>query len=272
MLKPAQTSATVPEMSAPRTRPRPRVRRQEERAVRNGRRLAIGLLLAAVLVPTLLLTAFGGGSADHLQSAAPALAARLAPAGTPKPEVVAIYGNLRLELPISQSRVTAIGYHGGADGALPLSPVGSQVNQGIFGRLVHKLFGGSSTGVRWFQLPGGLGASTSGLDIGGAAGTDVYAPTDGTIVGLHDLILDGRPYGQRIEIQPTGSPSIVVTVSHLRRDPSLTVGSSVVAATSRLGTLLDFSAVERQSLARFTQDAGNHVSVEVHPAATLALP
>lgn len=228
-------------------------------------------LLAAVLVPTLLLTAFGGGGAD-LQSAAPARAARLAPAGTPAPEVVAIYGNLRLELPIAQSRVTAIGYHGGTEGALALAPVGSQANRGIFGRLVQKLFGGGSGGVRWYQLPGGTGVSTSGLDIGGAPGTDVYAPTDGTIVGLHDLILNGRPYGQRIEIQPTGAPSVVVTVSHLRRDPSLSVGSAVVAATSRLGTLLDFSAVERQSLARFTQDAGNHVSVEIHPAAALALP
>jgi murein DD-endopeptidase MepM/ murein hydrolase activator NlpD len=224
-----------------------------------------------VLVPTLLLTAFGGGSNADLQSAAPARAARLAPAGTPRPEVVAIYDSLRLQLPIAQSRVTAIGYHGGTEGSLPLAPVGTQVNQGLFGRLFHKLFGGDSGSVRWFQLPGGLGASTSSLDIGAGAGTDVYAPVDGTVVGLHDLILDGRSYGQRIEVQPNSAPSIVVTVSHLRADPSLTVGSAVVASTSRLGTLLDFSAVERQSLARYTQDAGNHVSVEIHPAATLSL-
>lgn len=257
-------------MPAPRPRPRPRARKQELRAARNGRRLALLLLLAAVLVPTLLLTAFGGGSAP-VQTAAPALASRLAPAGTPKPEVVAIYGNLRLQLPIAQSRVTAVGYHGGTDGSLALSPVGTQVNQGLFGRLFHKLFGGGSGSLRWYQLPGGQGAPTSALDIGGHAGTDVYAPTDGTVVGLHDLILDGRPYGQRIEIQPNGAPSIVVTVSHLRADPSLAVGSAVVAGTSRLGTLLDFSAVERQSLARFTQDAGNHVSLEIHPAATLTI-
>jgi murein DD-endopeptidase MepM/ murein hydrolase activator NlpD len=256
-------------MSAPRTRPRPRARQQK--AVRSGRRAAILVLLAAVLVPTLLLTAFGGGANTQLQSAAPARAARLAPAGTPKPQVVSIYGNLRIQLPIAQSRITAIGYHGGTEGALALAPVGTQVNRGLFGRLLHKLFGGDSGAVRWFQLPGGLGASSSGLDIGAAAGTDVYAPVDGTVVGLHDLILDGRPYGQRIELQPTGSPSIVVVVSHLRADPSLTVGSAVVASSSRLGTLLDFSAVEKQSLARFTQDAGNHVSVELHPAATLSI-
>jgi murein DD-endopeptidase MepM/ murein hydrolase activator NlpD len=256
-------------MSAPRPRPRPRARQQK--AVRNRRRVAILVLLAAVLLPTLLLTAFGGGTTTELRSAAPARAARLAPAGTPKPEVVSIYGNLRVQLPIARSRITAIGYHGGTEGALALSPVGKQVNQGIFGRLFDKLFGGGSGTVRWFQLPGGLGAGTSALDIGAAAGTDVYAPVDGTVVGLHDLILDGRPFGQRIELQPTGSPSVVVVVSHLRADPSLTVGSAVVASTSRLGTLLDFSAVEKQSLARFTQDAGNHVSVELHAAATLSI-
>ena len=36
--------------------------------------------------------------------------------------------------------------------------------------------------------------------------------------------------------------------------------------------MLDFSGVERQSLARVTQDAGNHVAIEVHPAATLSIP
>jgi murein DD-endopeptidase MepM/ murein hydrolase activator NlpD len=263
------TSATVPPMSA--QRPRPRARRREPRAVRNGRRVAVLLALSVVLGVTLALTAFGGGDTP-LRSAIPAQAARLAPAGTPRPEVVAIYGTLRLQQPIAQQRVTAVGYHGGTTGALALAPVGTQVNQGLFGRLLHKLFGGGSGSVRWYQLPGGQGPAQSALDIGAKAGTDVYSPTDGTVVGLRDLILNGRPYGQVIEIQPTGSPSIVVTVSHLRADPALAVGSAVVAGTSRIGTLLDFSAVERQSLARFTQDAGNHVSIEVHPAATLSLP
>ena len=33
---------------------------------------------------------------------------------------------------------------------------------------------------------------------------------------------------------------------------------------------MELSAVERQALARYTQDAGNGVSLEVHPAATLS--
>jgi hypothetical protein len=36
--------------------------------------------------------------------------------------------------------------------------------------------------------------------------------------------------------------------------------------------VIDFSKVEQQALARYTQDAGNHVAIEVHPAATLAIP
>jgi hypothetical protein len=50
------------------------------------------------------------------------------------------------------------------------------------------------------------------------------------------------------------------------------VGAAVAAARSKIGSVLDFSRYERQALARYTQDAGNHVTIEVHPAATLALP
>ena len=44
------------------------------------------------------------------------------------------------------------------------------------------------------------------------------------------------------------------------------------AASSKLGRVLDLSKVERQALARYTNDAGNHVLLEVHPAATLQIP
>jgi hypothetical protein len=50
------------------------------------------------------------------------------------------------------------------------------------------------------------------------------------------------------------------------------VGSSVASAVSKIGTIIDFSSVEKQALARYTQDAGNHVSIELHPPASLALP
>ena len=45
----------------------------------------------------------------------------------------------------------------------------------------------------------------------------------------------------------------------------------MTAGSSKLGELLDLSKVETQALARYTNDAGNHVLIEVHPAATLAV-
>jgi hypothetical protein len=63
----------------------------------------------------------------------------------------------------------------------------------------------------------------------------------------------------------------VVSLTHLRPDPNLTVGSTLGATTSKVGTILDFAKVERQALARVTADAGNHVAIEIRPA-TLALP
>ena len=43
----------------------------------------------------------------------------------------------------------------------------------------------------------------------------------------------------------------------------------MTAAGSKLGQVLDLSKVEKQALARYTNDEGNHVLLEVHPAATL---
>ena len=248
------------------------MRRRREQTVRRARRIAILSLLGSVLVVTLLLTAFGGGTAA-VETAAPAKAARLVPAGTPRPQVVAIYGHLRLQLPIPQSSVTAVGFHGGTQGSLALEPVGSQVNQGLFARLWHKLVGNDTAGVRWYQLPGGTGASTSALDVGGEPGTDVYSPVDGTIVGLSDLVIDNKSFGQKIEIQPSGAPSIVVDRLAPRGRPSRSRSARPSSpASPEIGALIDVSSVERQSLARYTQDAGNHALIEMHPAATLALP
>ncbi len=99
-------------------------------------------------------------------------------------------------------------------------------------------------------------------------GTDVYAPVDGTVIAISDRILDGVPHGKQIEIQPSGNPSIVVLLTNLTADPALSVGSTVIAARSKLGRLIDLSAVERAGLARYTQDEGQHVHIEARRAST----
>jgi hypothetical protein len=250
----------------PSSRPtrRRRVERREVRATRRARRFALLALLAIVLLIALLLTAFGGGATPRLQRLA---ISDLASAQTqPYPQVISLHGPLRLQMPIAQTEYTAIGYHSADDGALALTAVGRQGNQGVVQRVFHAIFGGSGGHPTWYQLDGG---PKSALDVGAAAGTDVYSPVDGTVVGISPYIVAGRRFGSRIDIQPQSAPSLVVSLTQLRADPSLTIGSNVVSGRSKVGSVVNLAAVEQQALARYTNDAGNHVSVEVRPAATL---
>jgi hypothetical protein len=222
-----------------------------------------------MLLATLLITAFGKGATREPSQALPGPPDRLLPVGPPMPLTVALHNGLRIQLPIAQSRVTAIGYHSSGDGAIPLSPLGRQGNESALEQLAHKIFGGGHGGFVYYQLGGG---ETAVLDVGAEPGTDVYAPVDGTVVGISDYILNGRPYGSRIDIQPSAAPSLVISLTHLSPDPALTVGSTIAASNTKVGRVIDLSRVEKQALSRYTQDAGNHVSIELRPSVTLTLP
>jgi hypothetical protein len=259
-------------MSPPAPGPSRRARRAQRRAARRLRRFAGLTAVAAVGLVTLLVTAFGPNGTQTVAHTGPAPADRLLPAGPPDPLVVATQGALRIQLPIEQNRVTALGYHAAGEGALALRPVGSRGNQGLLGRMFDRLFGGNDSSLVWYQLRGGVGSSTSALAVGAAPGTDVYSPVDGTIAGITGYVINGARRGVRIDIRPLTAPALVVSVTRLRPDPSLTVGTSVAAGSNRIGTVLDLSALERQALARYTQDAGNHVTVQVYSAAALTLP
>ena len=247
-----------------------RAHRAQRRAAHRLRRFAGLTAVVAVAIGTLLVTAFGPNGAQPVSRATPAPATRLLPSGPPDPLVVATEGSLRIQLPIEEQRVTAIGYHPGGAPALALDPLGRRGNQGLLGRLFHRIFGGNESTLVWYQLAGGTAPATSALAVGAAPGTDVYAPVDGTIAGITDYVINGQVQGKRIDIRPLSAPALIVSVTRLEADPSLSVGSSIAAGTQRLGTVLDLSRFERQALARYTQDAGNHVTVQVFPAAALS--
>src|SRR5439155_7235842 len=147
---------TVRPMPAP-SRQAPAARRnvRREPVPHRARRLIVLTVVAGVLLGTLLVTAFGKGMVPEPSQALPGPASRLLPVGPPTPLTVALHSGLRIQLPIAQTRVTAIGYHSSGDGALPLSPLGHQGNEGALSRLAPKIFGGGHGGFVYYQLGGG---------------------------------------------------------------------------------------------------------------------
>jgi len=272
LLKEETGPATVRPMRSRPTRQARLERQRRVQARRRARRLAGAIVLGAVLLVTLLLTAFGSSSRRTVETAAPAPAQRLLPTGPPSPQVIALQGALRIQLPVPQERLTAIGVYGSGDAALSLRPLGTKGNQGFITRTFHRIFGGGGGhGPRYYSL-GGASPGNTALDVGAAAGTDVYAPVDGNVVGVTPFVINGRTVGAQIDIQPLANPAEVVSITQLRPDPALSVGDAVASATSRIGTVADLAAIEQQALARFTQDAGNGVTIAVYPAATLSIP
>ena len=120
-LRQPQVSVTVPAMPQS-PGPARRARRAQRRSAHRLRRFAGLTAVAAVGVVTLLVTAFGPDGAESVARSAPAPADRLLPSGPPEPLVVATQGALRVQLPIEQNRVTAIGYHGGVVGLARVAP------------------------------------------------------------------------------------------------------------------------------------------------------
>ena len=275
-LREVATSGSLPRMAGPPQgrglAARAAVRERERAKARRARRFAALVAVGSIALVVLLLTAFGTGEPAALSTTGPAPAQRLLPSGPPRPQMIATHDTLRIQLPINEGRVTAIGYHGAGDAVVELEPLGTQANAGLFGRLVQRLIGGDGSGLRYYLLEGGSGEPTGGLDVGAPVDTDVYAPVDGTVISITDRIVDGRVYGKRIEIQPSGNSGLVVALTNLSVDPVLSVGTPLLAGRTKLGRVVDVTPVERAALARYTQDQGQHVHLEVLPAASLATP
>jgi hypothetical protein len=254
--------------ATPRSRHAARLRAHRRRAQARARWLALGVLVGAVLVVTLAFTAFAD---DRSPGARPASSPVVNPATSepPEPLVLATVGNLRVQSPIAEDGVTAVGFHGAGEGALVLQPVGPQANEGLLARLWHRITGSTHRGLPWYQLEGG---ALRTLDVGAVADTDVYSPVDGTVVAIRDHIVSGRTFGAEIELRPSSAPSLVVELQHVRADPALTVGANVAAGSSKLGTVVNMRRIERQALARYAADGGNNVAIQVFPSATLGVP
>lgn len=254
-------------MDTPRSRHAARLRASRKRAQARARWFALAIAVGVVGVATLALTAFDDTSGQSADSPVPApLPVTSAP---PEPQILATVGNLRVESPVAEGGVTAVGFHGSDEGALVLKPVGPQRNEGLIARLWHRITGASKSGLAWYQLSGG---PLRTLDVGAVAGTDVYSPVDGTVVAIRDQIVSGKVIGAEVELRPSSAPSLVVSVQNVRPDPVLSVGANVAAGSSKLGTVTNISRHERQALGRYAAEGGNNVALQVYPSATLGVP
>ena len=253
-------------MATSRSRHAARLRADRHRAQARARWFAVAVVVGVLGIATLALTAFNdeGGSAS-----APSVAPLPVTSAPPDPQVLATVGNLRVQSPVAQGGVTAVGFHDAADGALVLQPVGPQANEGLLARLWRRITGSSRRGLAWYQLESG---ALRTLDVGAVAGTDVYSPVDGSVVAIRDHVVSGRIVGAEIELRPTSAPSLVVAIENVRPDPALSVGANLAAGSSKLGSVTDISRHERQALERFATDGGNNVSIRVYPSASLGVP
>ena len=253
--------------ATPRSRHAARLRARRRRSQARARWLALGAVVGVLGAVTLFLTAFDGSSATSSSvTRVPVVPVTSAP---PEPAVLATVGNLRIQSPIAQGGVTAVGFHGSEEGPLALQPVGPQATEGLLARLWHRITGSSKTGLPWHQLDG---ETPRTLDVGAVAGTDVYSPVDGTVVAIRNQVVSGRRVGAEIELRPISAPSLVVSIANVRPERTLTVGASVVSGSSKLGRVVDIAAHQRQALGEYAADRGNNVSIQVQPSAGLAVP
>ena len=103
--------------------------------------------------------------------------------------------------------------------------------------------------------------------MGAEANTLVYSPVDGVVVGVKAYRVVGKEIGYELAIAPSNAGGVLVRLTHLDDPPSSIrppkVGAPVRAGRTVLGRVADFTGVVEQEIARFTNDSGNHVHIEV---------
>jgi hypothetical protein len=188
-----------------------------------------------------------GGTSSPTSAAITTPASPL-PVNTPPQHVVIAKAPLvAIALPVDASVVTAIAFRSIPDpSAIELTPTGP----------LHEYDEGAS----------GSALPDLELDVGAPAGTVVYSPADGQIIGIYDSIIQGQVQGYRVLIALQGAPGIAVSVTHLVAHPggpAPKVGQAVQSGVTPLGQVIDLSGVEQQDISQFSGDAGNHVAIEL---------
>ena len=213
--------------------------------------VAPAVLAVAVIVAIVFAVTGGDGSGS---AAVGPVASPVPPSGiaatpaAPQRVVMARSGRLEVVLPVSQKQVTAVYFRAAADpGGIAMTPASS---------LPHAVT----------QEESASGAPLAAVDVGAPAGSVVYSPVDGVVTAVSPYRVLGSPEGLSIVITPSGMPDVAVNVTHVEPGPDGAVpqvGSAVGAGRTVIGRVRDMSRVEVPAIARYTNDSGNHVTVEL---------
>jgi len=207
--------------------------------------LAVAVIVAIVFAVT---GGDGSGSASVGPVASPVPPSGITAAAAPQRVVMARSGRLEVVLPVAEKQVTAVYFRAAGDpGGIAMTPASG---------LPHAVT----------QDEGTSGAALSAVDVGAPAGSVVYSPVDGVVTAVSPYRVLGSPEGLSIVLTPAGMPDVAVNVTHVEPGPDGAVprvGSAVGAGRTVLGRVRDMSRVETPAIARYTNDAGNHVTVEL---------
>ncbi|MHB1382265.1 MAG: hypothetical protein ACYCXJ_08600 [Thermoleophilia bacterium] len=192
------------------------------------------------------------------------IAASREQASTENPEeiVLASTGELDLMLPVVAASVTAVGYHPvEEDDIISLKPKGRQVNASVISGIGQILQTDESIGYYVMEDDSDVSPTTA-MDVGAAFGTFVYAPVDGTVVGIKSYEYAGECTDTEIRIQPLRQSNVVVVMTHLDNIEA-TLGQPVKAGVSRVGVVNKLDGCLVHKISEFTADSGNHVHIQV---------
>jgi hypothetical protein len=244
-------------------------RRSREIIVRRRRIRFLSVILVLVLAAGLyaILSSGSRGTAqvsdqELLVSEKPSEAKPVDASGEDHPVFARLAEN-NLVLPVAAQYATIIAYEPTSDErALPLTPIGAQVNGGVLGRWLGRAFSGRAP-IRYYVLPssGRVVSETAAVDVGAAPGTPVCAPVSGQVVGVKSYQLYGKYDDVQIDIKPEGASEVLISIL-LVDEPQVQIGQTVEAGKTQLGKVRDVQGETGQLLAGYTHDSGGHVHLQ----------
>lgn len=200
---------------------------------------------------------------ELLVSETPSLGGPVDASGEEHPVFARLADN-NLVLPVAAQYATIIAYQSMSDErAIDLTPIGSQVNGGLIGRTLERLFSGRAP-IRYFILAsqGRMVAQTAAVDIGAPAGTPVCAPISGQVVGVKSYQLYGKYDDVQVDIRPKGASDVMISMLFVE-EPVVQIGQTVEAGKTQIGRVRAAQGDLGARLAEYTHDSGSHVHLQV---------